>query len=48
MFMRKKKIAAHVGFVIVRMKQNPDDGHIEREQVEWNPFFDRGFYEHRF
>jgi hypothetical protein len=48
MFMRKKKIAAHVGFVIVRMKQNPDDGHIERVQVEWNPFFDRGFYEHRF
>jgi len=44
MFMRKKKIAAHVGFVIVRLKQSPSDGHITRLSVEWNPFYDRSYY----
>lgn len=48
MFMRKKKIAAHVGFVIVKLKQDPSDGHITRLAVEWNPFYDRGFYEKRY
>lgn len=48
MFMRKKKIAAHVGFVIVKLKQDPADGHVTRFNVEWNPYYDRGFYERRF
>ncbi len=48
MFMRKLKIAAHVGFSLIKLKQDPRDGHITRLQVEWNPFYDRGFYEKRF
>ena len=48
MFMRKKKIGAHVGFCIVKLKQDPQDGHITRLQVEWNPFYDRGFYRRDF
>lgn len=47
-FLRKNKIAAHVGFVLVKLKQDPKDGHITRLSVEWNPFFDRGYYEKRF
>lgn len=47
MFMRKKKLAAHVGFSIIKLKQ-ADDGHITRLQVEWANFYDRGFYERRF
>ena len=48
MFMRKLKIAAHVGFSLIKLKQDPKDGHITRLQVEWNPFYDRKFYERRF
>lgn len=48
MFMRKLKLAAHVGFVIVKIKQDKTDGHITRLNVEWNPYFSRGFYERRF
>lgn len=48
MFMRKKKLAAHVGFSIIKLKQDPKDGHITRLQVEWNPFYDRGFYRRDF
>jgi biotin operon repressor len=48
LFMRKKKISAHVGYSIIRLKQNPDNGVITRFQVEWVPFYDRGFYEKRF
>jgi len=47
-FMRTKKIAAHVGFVLVKLKQDSVDGHITRLCVEWNPFFDRGYYEKRY
>lgn len=46
-FLRKNKIAAHVGFVLVKLKQDPKDGHITRLSVEWNPFYDRGYYEKR-
>lgn len=47
-FLRKNKIAAHVGFSLVKFKQDPTDGHITRLSVEWNPFYDRGYYEKRF
>jgi hypothetical protein len=47
LFMRKKKIAAHVGFWEVKIKQNAQ-GVITRFATEWFPFFDRGFYERRF
>lgn len=48
MFMRKNKIAAHVGYSIIRIKQNSEDGHIERVGIDWVPFYDRKFYERRF
>jgi hypothetical protein len=47
LFMRKKKIAAHVGFWDVRIRQNAQ-GIITAFAPTWNPFFDRGFYERRF
>lgn len=47
LFMRKKRIQAHVGYNIVRIKQD-STGIITRFAVEWFPFFDRGFYEKRF
>lgn len=43
-FMRKKKLQAHVGFSIVRFHQ-AETGEINRMNVEWFPFYDRGFYE---
>ncbi len=48
MFMRKNKIAAHVGYCLVKIKQDPDRGHVTNLAVDWNPFYDRGFYEQRF
>lgn len=48
MFMRKKKLAAHVGFSIVKLKQDSTDGHITRISHEWFPFYDQGYYEKRF
>jgi len=42
-FMRKQKISAHVGFTLCRLNQSPS-GVVNRFQVEWFPFFDRGFY----
>jgi len=47
LFMRKKKIAAHVGFLELRIKQD-SAGIITRFGVEWFPFFDRGYYERRY
>jgi DNA-binding Lrp family transcriptional regulator len=47
LFMRKKKIAAHVGFLELRIKQD-SAGVITRFGVEWFPFFDRGYYERRY
>jgi biotin operon repressor len=47
LFMRKKKIAAHVGFWDVRIRQNAR-GIITAFAPTWHPFFDRGFYERRF
>ena len=47
LFMRKRKLAAHLGFWDIRIKQN-SAGIITRFAPEWFPFFDRGFYERRF
>lgn len=47
MFMRKKRLQAHVGYSILKIKQN-ENGIVTRFAVEWLPFFDRGFYEKRF
>ena len=48
MFMRKNKIAAHVGFVKVGIQQDSTDGHIIGLRHEWRNFYDRGYYEKRY
>jgi len=45
-FMRKKKLAAHVGFCIVTLQQDGVGG-ISRFVPEFYPFWDRGYYSHR-
>lgn len=47
-FMRTRKIEAHVGGVLIRYKQDKADGHITEFECRWIPFYDRGFYERRF
>jgi hypothetical protein len=47
MFMRKKRLQAHVGYSIVKIKQD-EKGAVCGFAVEWHPFFDRGYYEKRF
>lgn len=47
LFMRKKKIAAHLGFWDVRIRQDAR-GIVTAFAPTWFPFFDRGFYERRF
>lgn len=47
LFMRKKRLQAHVGYSIIKIKQD-EVGAIAGFAVEWHPFFDRGFYEKRF
>lgn len=42
-FMRKQKIQAHVGGLILRLQQ-AKDGAITRMQHEWMPFYDKGYY----
>jgi biotin operon repressor len=48
MFMRKNKIAAHVGYSKIRVEQDTRDGHITAVDLAWRPFYDRKFYERRF
>ena len=48
MFMRKNKIAAHVGFTLIKIKQEASNGNVVRLSHEWMPRYDRRFYEHRF
>jgi hypothetical protein len=43
-FMRKNRLQAHVGGTIVRFHQ-AKTGEINRFQVEFFPFYDKGFYE---
>lgn len=45
-FMRKRKLAAHVGFVIVTLQQDIG-GSITRFCPEFYPFWDRGYYLNR-
>jgi biotin operon repressor len=47
LFMRKKRLSAHVGFVVIRIAQD-SDGSIKRFQSEFFPYYDRAFYEKRF
>lgn len=47
LFMRKKRLQAHVGFVVIKIRQDKS-GIITRFNVEWFPVFDRGFYEKRY
>lgn len=47
MFMRKKRLQAHVGYSFIKIKQDAE-GIIMRVSVEWFPWFDRAFYEKRF
>lgn len=42
-FMRKKKLQAHVGGSILDFHQSPT-GEINRFRVEWMPYYDRSFY----
>ena len=42
----KKKLEAHVGFVICTFQQDVNGG-IVRFVPEWFPFFDRRYYETR-
>jgi DNA-binding Lrp family transcriptional regulator len=48
LFMRKKRLQAHVGFVVIKIQQDGTDGHVTRFCAEWVPFFDRGYYEKRY
>lgn len=45
-FMRKKKLAAHVGFWIITFEADKY-GAVTRFAPEWFPFFDRGYYRKR-
>ena len=45
-FMRKRKLQAMVGGVIVRIRQ-ADNGIILSLNVEWMPYYDQKFYQHR-
>jgi hypothetical protein len=47
MFMRKKRLQAHVGYSIIKIKQD-GQGAVAGFAVEWHPFFDRKYYEKRF
>jgi hypothetical protein len=47
LFMRKKRLQAHVGFVEIKIKQDAR-GAVTRFFCEFFPFFDRAFYERRF
>lgn len=44
-FLRKKRIEAHVGGVVLWVKQN-ELGIFTSVKVEWLPYFNRGFYEY--
>ena len=48
MFMRKKRLQAHVGYCVVKIAQDSVDGHVTRFAPEWSPYFDSGYYKKRF
>jgi predicted phosphodiesterase len=43
-FARKKRLRMEIGGAILEFKVNPDDGSVTRCRVEFNLFFDRGYY----
>lgn len=43
-FARKKRLRMEIGGAILEFKVNPDDGAVTRCRVEFNLFFDRGYY----
>lgn len=43
-FARKKRLRMEVGGAILEFKTNPMDGSVTRCRVEFNHFFDRGYY----
>lgn len=43
-FARKKRLRMEVGGAILEFKQNPNDGAVTRCRVEFNMFFNRGYY----
>ena len=43
LFMRTRKLAAHVGFCILEIRLTPYGG-VQRVIHEWCPFYDKGFY----
>jgi predicted phosphodiesterase len=45
-FMRKKKLEAHVGFWVISLQQD-SNGAISRFNPEWFPFYDRRYYAKR-
>jgi hypothetical protein len=47
-FLRKNKIAAHVGYGMVKVQQDRTDGRVVRIQHEFLARYNRGFYEKRF
>jgi|ERR1700761_6853750 len=47
LFMRKKRLQAHVGYNVITIGQG-EEGQIIKFAVEWFPFFDRKYYEKRF
>jgi biotin operon repressor len=44
LFMRKKRLQAHVGFLVVKIKQD-DAGAVSRMGVEFFPFYDKAYYQ---
>jgi len=47
MFMRKKRLAAHVGFWVIKIKQD-SNGAVSRFAPEWFPYYDLTYYQKRF
>lgn len=47
MFMRKKKLQAHVGYWVIKIMQD-SNGAVTRFSPEFFPFFDRGYYRRDF
>lgn len=43
-FARKKRLRMEIGGAILKFKVNQEDGSVTRCQVEFNLFFDRGYY----
>lgn len=45
-FARKKRLRMEIGGAIMSLKINPADGVVTRFRIEFNRFFNRGFYKH--